>query len=234
MNTRIYLSLVCLTILIFFLVSCNNDSGTSPSNNDDLVYISTASIEQKDNQVLVKALVTDLKGNPLSLKRVDFEIIEGDGELNVHSNLTDSTGYAEAIVNNPKQGTIKIKTTVFGYDSTVNFIINYSPNITTNEKASIIVSSISFSTVYRTGKKQCDLSFMITDEKGNPLPNKRIDFEIIEGDGTLNRFSDFTGDQVGYIGVIYGITVTQNTSSIVKIKATIFGYDASVVQTIQF
>ena len=78
-------------------------------------------------------LVTDLQGNPLANKRVDWEVLdwtvnEGEGSeddvtLVQHSTLTNTQGKTASLVyfrtNRPWVETIRLKATVFGYNVSV-------------------------------------------------------------------------------------------------------------------
>lgn len=59
------------------------------------------------------------------------------------------------------------------------------------EKVSIAVAQISDQSSDHSVKR---IRFMITDGKGNPLPSKRVGFEIIEGDATLSITTGLTSE----------------------------------------
>lgn len=64
---------------------------------------------------------------------------------------------------------------------------------------------------------------LVTDLKGSPLANKRVDWEVVEGNDVLIEQSALTNQQ-GQAGVRIR-TILRATE---KIKATVFGYNVSV------
>ena len=117
------------------------------------------------------------------------------------------------------------------------FIIGCSDNSTApedketpEEEAYIVLSSSDEERSY------IELFYLVTDGKGNPLPSKRVDFEIIEGDATLSKYSDLTnstlrdGVQVGGTVIVY--LYKKTSTDTVKVKATVYGYNASVETSI--
>lgn len=94
------------------------------------------------------------------------------------------------------------------------------------EKASITISYTNYS---GTTIKECLIKYLVTDGKGNPLPSKRVDFEIIEGDAILSKNSDLTYTDGGV-----STQITKKTLTTATVKASVYGYDASVTASITF
>ncbi|RKY58176.1 MAG: hypothetical protein DRP95_06210 [Candidatus Latescibacterota bacterium] len=74
-------------------------------------------------------LVTDSKGRPVEGRRVDFEVVQGEGKLSVKSTLTDASGKAYTVLTlGNRSGTVKVKATLFGHDKSVVFTATaYAP-----------------------------------------------------------------------------------------------------------
>ncbi len=83
------------------------------------------------------------------------------------------------------------------------------------------------------GIKEYRINHLVTDSKGNPIPHIWLDFEIIEGDATLERETGLTSDSDHNIGETY-LTIYKKTLNAGKVKATVYGYDASVITSIAF
>ena len=77
-------------------------------------------------------LVTDTKGNPIANKRVDWEVVEGDGYLQDYSTLTytGNSFYDEGEARNflyfNTTETNEIKASVYGYNKSTTFNVNKS------------------------------------------------------------------------------------------------------------
>ncbi|MFA6471581.1 MAG: hypothetical protein WCU00_06015 [Candidatus Latescibacterota bacterium] len=95
------------------------------------------------------------------------------------------------------------------------------------EKVSISVATEKYSTI--SGIKYCKIQYLITDGKENPLSSKRVDFAITEGDATLSINTGTTTNS-GAIEIL----ITKITLSTANIKATVYGYDASITTSIAF
>ena len=113
------------------------------------------------------------------------------------------------------------------------------------ETASIVVARISYESYSSTYKipSHCNINYLVTDGKGNPLPAKRVDLEIIEGDATFSTttgvltYADLTSSNLDdgvQVGGIIIVTIYKQTSTTAKVKATVYGYDASVTTSINF
>lgn len=87
----------------------------------------------------------------------------------------------------------------------------------------------------------CIICYLVTYGKGNPIPGQRVDYEIIEGDASPLHNFDYTSDYDEYGGNYYNqdmgevkFNITKQTSSTAKVKATVFGHNASVTTSINF
>jgi len=75
---------------------------------------------------------------------------------------------------------------------------------------------------------------VVTDDKGNPMSRKRIDWELLEGEGRLMSkitFSDSNGRSFNYVYSAEG--KVELSPGIIKVRASLFGYKASVVMTVE-
>lgn len=67
-------------------------------------------------------LVTNKQGIPVANQRVDFEVIEGKGQLSVESTVTSAEGQASTrLTLGKEEGAIKVRASVFGSESAVEF-----------------------------------------------------------------------------------------------------------------
>lgn len=103
----------------------------------------------------------------------------------------------------------------------------------------IVVAGSSYQASTSSTPQRWNMSYLVTDEKGNPLSTKRVDFEIIEGDATLSITSGLTSTERTTNNVYYtageiNVTIYKGTLSTAKVKATVFGYNASVTTSIIF
>ena len=117
-----------LVFMVLFLVNCSDDSSTSPDNGNKNNGVSIAIRSYYDRAyhsleigkyATCTVLVTDNKGNPLPSKRVDWEIIKGEGSLVYQSNVTDDYGISPNYVYNVTSDEIQLQASVFGYDASV-------------------------------------------------------------------------------------------------------------------
>jgi len=100
-----------------------------------------------------------------------------------------------------------------------------------NNGASIALKSYRSSTNYKS-EKRAYCTVLVTDNKGNPLPNKRVDWEIIKGEGSLSYQTTVTRESSdGYGEGTTENTVYDVTSDELQLQATVFSYDASVIIT---
>jgi len=98
-----------------------------------------------------------------------------------------------------------------------------------NNGVSIAITSYSGLTD-KYSVKRADCAVLATDKKGNPLPNKRVDWEIIKGEGSLSRQTTVTLDERWKEGTSSN-QVQDVTSDELQLQATVFSYDASVIIT---
>ncbi len=122
--------LIWMMVILLF-VGCSEDNSTSPSENVSIAFSNSFTGEDWSDPTKLRqylyVLVTDGEGNPLSNKRVDWEILEGDGELVESSNLTNSSDlYLGQAINWyywNNNNSAKIKASVYGYDANIEFTI---------------------------------------------------------------------------------------------------------------
>jgi len=78
------------------------------------------------------------------------------------------------------------------------------------------------------------IDVLVTDKKGNPLPNKRVDWVIVDGDGSLVSSSTLTDsyhDNFHDIGVAGNFLVYNSLEKNI-VLANVFGYDATIKITV--
>ena len=114
--------MVFILIIIFGILwtSCSEDCPTCPDSENNGVSIA---IQHYDDvyitRVNCKVLVTDNKGNPLPNKRVDWEIIKGEGHLTKQTSVTTDDGTSEIQVQNITSTELQLRISVFGYNASV-------------------------------------------------------------------------------------------------------------------
>ena len=118
MNTdRKILKDIPITFCIFLcvlLAGCDNDCPTCFKSEKVFITLSSSHSVSKGNFEIIHILVTDNGGRPLAGKRVEWEIIEGEGILSETRSHTDETGNAYSGVYWSQPGIIKIKAVVQG------------------------------------------------------------------------------------------------------------------------
>ena len=124
-----FLTGILLGLVVF--ISCSDDDSGSVFDDSEYeayttAFIALTQISRGADGDYIYVLVTDGKGNPLGGKRVDWEIVQGEGTLQYQTTVTKSTHYTTEDrgltfnrVSNLASDEVQVKATVFGYDASV-------------------------------------------------------------------------------------------------------------------
>ena len=177
-------------------------------------------------------LVTDGNGTPVGATRVDWEIIQGTGDLSTESTVTrihthdDAYDGRTSITIIPREAAeLKIKATVFGSSESVIFsIIAYDINISIysgNNQTGVIGNEL---------PKELVVFISISD--GTPLKSAgNVYFSILKGEGTLNPSSGGSPDSNGLVSTKL---ILSNITGEIQVEARIryIYFDKFVIFTI--
>ena len=109
-----------LLLVTVALIGCGEDCPTGPGGGVSIVEVGVIEDWQGTGGRYSVVLVTDLQGNPMANKRVDWEVVEGDSRTLIeHSALTNYQGQAGVSFMDVLGETERLKATVFGYNVSV-------------------------------------------------------------------------------------------------------------------
>ena len=213
-----------LGVLIWLLMSC----GDTPMEPEVFSLASVSGDQQEGApgarlDSLVVSL-TDSKGQPAQGRRVDFEIVQGEGRLSVKSAMTDASGRASTVLTLADQvGEVQVRATLFSHEQSVMF------TATARRLPPASISMVRGDGQERLPRDRLSEPFrvVVRDEQEGPVGEALVTFEVIEGTGVLSE-TEVTTSSEGFAEALLRLGEDPGR---VRVRAMVPGLELGVVFT---